>query len=160
MIRAILACDSQGGIAKQGGMPWPHNKKDLQHFANLTRGNTVVMGRATWDAPDMPCPLKGRKNVVATRNSAVQAPGAVLIHHDIPNEIKALAESETVFIIGGANLFTQLIDIIDILYLSRITGSYDCDTFLPMDLISNKFEMIDQIKIDNQLCFELYLKGK
>ena len=156
MIKAILACDAQGGIAKNGVMPWPHNKKDLQHFSKLTRGATIVMGRVTWDAVDMPTPLPGRKNVVITNDSAYTAPGATVISTNHLDEVDALADEDTVFIIGGARIFSLFIDKIDILHLTRIIGQYDCDTFLPMDIITEKFELIDQIDVDQSTRFELY----
>lgn len=155
MIKAILACDGQGGIAKNGIMPWPKNKQDLRHFKQLTSGSTVVMGRRTWEAKDMPTPLPNRKNVVVTSNKTYEAEGAT-ISHDIIPDLTKLAQTSTVFVIGGASLFMQLIGEIHILHLTRITGHYDCDTFLDMEQIQDHFVKIDSVEIDKMTRFETY----
>lgn len=157
MIRAILACDGKGGIAKNGIMPWPRNKVDLAHFKKLTKNCTVVMGKATWEAPDMPTPLPFRDNVVVTSDVSYVAEGAV-VSSNITTDLTSLAEHNTVFVIGGAKLFSTLIDEINVLHLTRITGNYDCDTFIPMDDIAKHFELIDCVTIDLMTTFETYIK--
>lgn len=157
MIRAILACDNQGGIARNGVMPWPKNSQDLSHFQTLTKPHTVVMGRQTWEAPDMPSPLSGRTNIVVTRNSNYVAPGAIVVSNNIIDNIKSLAANDIVYIIGGSNLFHQLIDVISVLHLTRITGNWKCDTHLDLGLINSQFEQIDSITIDPNTTFETYI---
>lgn len=159
MIKAILACDGQGGIARNGIMPWPKNQADLRHFRQLTSGSTVVMGRGTWEAKDMPTPLPNRFNVVVTSDPNYKAEGAV-VSNDIKTDLTKLAESNTVFVIGGAKLFEHLIDEISIFHLSRITGHYECDTFLPLDLIAEKFQLIDSVEVDKMTRFETYFARK
>lgn len=159
MIKAIMACDSQGGVGNNGNLPWPHNKKDLMHFKKLTAGHTVVMGSGTWNS-GMPKPLPNRRNMVATRNPNFEAPGAELLLGDISQGLTTLAQSSTVYIIGGAILLHELIDEIAILHLTRITGKYDCDTFLDLELIQSKFELIDRVEVDNMTTFETYFARK
>ena len=43
MIKAILACDEEGGVSKKGTIPWPKNSKDLGWFKKNTTNNVVVM---------------------------------------------------------------------------------------------------------------------
>ena len=65
MIRAILACDQDWGIGKDGDLPWPHNPDDLKWFKEQTTGSVVAMGKRTWDS--LPTkPLPNRNNVVVT----------------------------------------------------------------------------------------------
>jgi dihydrofolate reductase len=71
--------------------------------------------------------------------------------------LTSLAKSNTVFVIGGATLFEQLMPDINILYLTRIAGNYDCDTFLPMEKILSQFELINSIEIDRATRFETYI---
>ena len=64
MINAIMAVDDEGGISKNGSMPWPKNIEDLKRFKESTINNVVIMGRLTWVDPNMPTPLKNRINVL------------------------------------------------------------------------------------------------
>lgn len=159
MIKAILACDALGGIGKSGDMPWPTNKKDLAHFKKITNGHTVVMGSATWNS-GMPKPLPNRRNVVVTRNPNFEAPGAEILTGDIKQGLTKLAESNTVFVIGGAILFRELIDEISIFHLTRIAGNFYCDTFLPMEEIESKFELIESVEVSTSTKFETYFSRK
>lgn len=158
MIQAILACDGQGGIARNGVMPWPRNREDLYRFREITSGATVVMGRATWEAADMPSPLPGRTNIVVTRDPGYTAADATIITDNLEQHLTKLSEDSKVFIIGGAGLFTRLIDSIDVLHLTRIAGDYNCDTFLPMDLIAERFEKADATRADALTTFETYVR--
>lgn len=156
MIKAILACDSKGGIAQNGVMPWPKNKADLAHFSQLTKGHTVIMGRKTWEATDMPSPLPGRQNIVVTRNAGYTAPGACVVTSDIVDYINNTAQHSTVFIIGGASLFKQLIPHITILYLTRIAGDWNCDTRISLNDIEENFQLVEQIKLNQATTFECH----
>mgnify|MGYP003656530971 CR=1 FL=1 len=66
MIKAILACDDNGGVSRNGVMPWPKNTRDLKWFQRITTGQLVIMGRNTWDDTQMPSPLPNRINAVVT----------------------------------------------------------------------------------------------
>ena len=58
MIKAILACDDEWGIGKNGDLPWPHNPADLRWFKNNTLNSVIVMGKSTWDSlPRKPLPI-------------------------------------------------------------------------------------------------------
>jgi dihydrofolate reductase len=156
MIRAILACDSQGGIGRLNDLPWPHNKKDLAHFKKLTTGATVVMGRTTWEST-MPTPLPNRRNIVVTRNQQYDAPGAEIMTGDIRSGLTKLAESNTVFVIGGADLLNGLFDDISVFHLTRIAGNYDCDTFLPLRKLRSQFIKLDSVQIDTSTTIETHI---
>ncbi len=63
-------------IGESGVLPW-QVPEDLAHFAALTRGCPVVMGRHTWESlPERNRPLPGRENIVLTRQAGWSAPGA------------------------------------------------------------------------------------
>jgi dihydrofolate reductase len=156
MIKAILACDSQGGVGKDNNLPWPPNAKDLKHFKQITSGHTVVMGSKTWMS-SMPTPLPNRKNVVVTRNPNFEAKGATLLTNNISQGLTTLAQSSIVFVIGGANLFAEVINDISFLHLTRIAGNYDCDTFIDLDVLYKTFVKIDSVEIDNMTKIETYV---
>ena len=108
-------------IGAAGGMPW-HVPEDLAHFKELTLGNTVVMGRKTWDSLDPRFrPLPGRRNLVLTRNPDWSAEGAEVIR-DIPDDG---------WIIGGAELFAATIDHASRLEVTELDLDVEGDTWAP-----------------------------
>lgn len=160
MIRAIIACDDVGGIGKDGSMPWPRNRRDLAHFKKLTTNSVVVMGRGTWEAKDMPTPLPNRENVLVTRESSLTVQGVQCIYNDVESQVRALASKKPVFIIGGANLFHQLVDIVDVFHLTRISGNWHCDVKIDLDVVDKKFILLDSVNVDDATCFETYLSRR
>ena len=146
MIKAILACDDEWGIGKNGTLPWPHNPADQQWFKECTLNSTVVMGRATWDDPGMPKPLPMRHNVIVS--STMIHSNWTFIEVVRPDIYKSRCvtmdaiDDNDVWITGGARLVADSLNIIDEIWLSRIKGTYDCDTFLPQDLIETTFSLI------------------
>ena len=154
MIRAILACDDAWGIGKDGTLPWPDNKADMRWFVQTTKGGVVVMGRTTFDDPHMPKPLPNRTNVVVTSKEAPTADIVV----DIKSVKDLLPTMENVWVIGGAKLVKALIPVIDEFWLSRITGSYNCDTHLPKDDIMENYELVNTDTSIDTLSIEKWSK--
>lgn len=157
MIKAILACDQDWGIGKNNNLPWPYNANDLQWFKQQTMGGVVAMGKNTWDSlPQKPLP--GRNNVVITSSEKDKnGPYHFLTFDQAESHLKSMAVLTDVWIIGGAQLLVSLIDIVGEIHLSRIEGKYDCDVFLPEDLIIDKFELLEvQDKPDKRLYIEIW----
>lgn len=158
MIRAILACDDNWGIGKDGDLPWPNNPADLQWFKESTTGGVVAMGKATWDSlPKKPLP--NRNNIVVTSSTDDYDGGGYhyMRFEAARKELVNMNHLQNVWIIGGAKLVEGLIDIIDEVWLSRIDGAYDCDTFLNKDTIVQNFT-IGNMQVDEQLTIEHWIK--
>ncbi|MEI7518518.1 MAG: dihydrofolate reductase [Mycobacteriaceae bacterium] len=95
----IWAQSTSGVIGRDGAIPW-HLPEDLARFKTLTMGHTVVMGRRTWDSlPARFRPLPGRRNVVLTRNSGFEAPGA-----EVFGSIDDAIDDQT-WVIGGSEIY-------------------------------------------------------
>ena len=148
MINAILACDENWGIGKDGGLPWPHNSADLKWFKECTIGDVVVMGKSTWDSLPFK-PLKERQNLVVT--SSVLEPTInsyeFVEFSKIKQKLNKISETKKVWIIGGARLIEGLMDLISEFHLSQISGVYNCDTFLPKKFINERYMLS---KYDNR----------
>jgi len=138
-VKAILACDSDWGIGKDGGLPWPHNPADLKWFKQSTLNHTVVMGKATWDSLPVK-PLPNRVNVVVS-SSDILAKVDVLSISDLRRRLSSMDSDQDVWIIGGARLIESMMDYIDEFHLSQINGTYNCDTFLPSTLIQENYSL-------------------
>jgi dihydrofolate reductase len=100
-VRLIWAQARGRVIGASGTLPW-HLPEDLAMFRNLTRGSTVVMGRATWDSlPDNVRPLPGRRSIVLTRQPDWAADGAETAHsvQDVLDRV------QDCWVIGGAAVY-------------------------------------------------------
>ena len=125
-MKLIVHTDRNGGIGKDGKLLL-HIPEDMQRFKSLTMGKTVVMGRKTLESLPGGKPLPGRRNVVLTRNKSYHADG-VTVCGSI-DEIKAL--DGEIFIIGGGEIYSQLIDECDTAYIKRSDFDGNADTFMP-----------------------------
>lgn len=160
-IKAILACDEKGGIAKDGTLPWPNNPRDLKWFKDNTTGHVIVMGSSTWDDPHMPCPMPNRVNVVATNQDPEKFNCDGILKNDLNAAVKHL-DTEMypgmdTWVIGGSKIIEQTLGAIEMFYISRIPGEYDCDTFLPLKKIETLFERI-WVKENPEVTFEIWKK--
>jgi dihydrofolate reductase len=120
----IAALDHRRAIGKDGKLPW-HIPEDLKRFKRLTTGHAVLMGRRTWESLGRPLP--GRRNVVL---SSSPVPG-IESYASIEESLRALASAERVFVIGGGNVYAQLIDRADELYLTLVDRNVEADAFFP-----------------------------
>ena len=127
-IHAIVAVASDWAIGRQGDLLC-HLPADMKHFKEVTMGNSIVMGRKTFESfPRRPLP--GRQNIVITRNAEWQYPGVTVVH-GLEDAIAA-AETDTVFIIGGAQVYEQALPLVDVLHLTQIHARWaSADVYFP-----------------------------
>jgi dihydrofolate reductase len=129
----LIWAESTGGIIGSGGaMPW-HLPEDLAHFKRITMGSPVIMGRKSWDAlPARFRPLPGRRNIVVTRQPDWSAEGAEVAHTvSGAIELAKASGAEMVWVIGGAEIFSAVIDSADLLEVTEISRRFDGDTTAP-----------------------------
>ena len=138
-VKAILACDADWGIGKDGGLPWPHNPADLKWFKESTLNHTVVMGKATWDSLPVK-PLPNRVNVVVSSQDILAKVDVTSIKQ-LRRRLSSMDPDQDVWIIGGARLIEGMMDYIDEFHLSQISGTYNCDTFLPSTVIQELYTL-------------------
>ena len=146
MINAILACDVNGGIGKNGMLPWEKSPSDLKRFQKTTKNQIVIMGRHTWESLDMPCPLPNRMNVVVSSKPLIVQPD-IWINTNESSILKSIVNigldavelKKSVWIIGGAALFDTCFPLINKILLTKFNNSYDCDTFIDLAKINQEF---------------------
>ena len=160
MIKAIMAADDNGGVSKEGSMPWPKNSSDLVWFKKKTLNNVVIMGRLTWIDPFMPTPLKNRVNVLATNQSKKDFIGVdEFISGDLISKVKDLSQKYTgqdVYIIGGPKILDQLFELIEEFYLTRIYGNFQCDKSIDFEKIKKSMIIKEKIENDETCHFEIW----
>ena len=133
MISAIVAVDENWGIGYNGNL-LEHIPDDLKYFKELTTGNIVVMGRKTWDSL-LKKPLPNRLNIVLSRYYSTPACEHTLcmtldsLKYVINNDDRF---SEDIFVIGGGQIYKELLPLCDRVYVTKIFKNHDnVDTYFP-----------------------------
>jgi len=129
MISIIVAIAQNGAIGYKGDLIY-HLSADLRRFKELTTGNTVIMGRKTFESLPKGA-LPNRRNIVLTRQPDATFPGTE-VYKSLDEALSHCSCDEKVYIIGGAQVYTQALGLVDEL---EVTLVYDtpaqADTFFP-----------------------------
>jgi dihydrofolate reductase len=131
MIRLIAAVDQKMGIAKQGRQPWSL-PADEQYFREQTmrHGGVLLMGRKTHEVISRALPR--RISYVLSRDpQATDTAPAIDSVHFIPDPQLAVQKHPDLWVIGGADVYRQLLPQADELYLTIIAADFGCDQFFP-----------------------------
>ena len=129
MITLIVAMDLEGGIGKNGGLPW-HLSTDLRRFKQITMGSAIVMGRKTYQSIGKPLP--GRKNIVITGNPDFDEPGVMLARNLVEGLKSAQMDGgQQIFVIGGAQIFEQTLPLAQKIHLTVVHTRAGCQVFFP-----------------------------
>lgn len=124
---AIVAMTSDHIIGRNGTLPW-HLPEDLAFFRKTTSGHTILMGRKTFDSIGKPLPK--RRNLILTRNPDFSAKGTETLHH--PHQLDHLtATNETVYLIGGAEIYSLFLPALDEILVTHVRQDYPGDTRFP-----------------------------
>ena len=130
MLSIIVAIAENNVIGKDNKLLW-HVPEDLKRFKSITSGNIIIMGRKTFES--LPGVLPSRKHIIITRdeNYSVDNPNVEVIHNlsQVINTYKN--PSKHAFIIGGGDIYKQVIHIVDKIFLTKIYESFEGDTTFP-----------------------------
>lgn len=126
IISLIVAMDENRGIGKAGKLPW-HLSSDLKRFRELTMYHHVIVGRKTYGSIGKP--LLGRQMIVVTRNKDFKPEGCFVAGSvdDAVELARSRGESEA-FVIGGAEIYAQALELADRIYLTQVHAEVDADT--------------------------------
>ena len=116
-IAIIVAVANNGVIGADNKIPW-YCPADLQYFKRTTMGAPILMGRKTWQSLSIQ-PLPGRKNIVVSRDPEFSDHRCDVVK-TIDEGLSLVSEYEKVFIMGGANIYEQVLDRADELYLTKV----------------------------------------
>ena len=148
----VVATDEKRGIGKDNKIPW-HIKEDLLNLKKLTQSQVVIVGANTYISMQDYYDVSGREMpgkvyIVVTddRGFNPSCSNAICVY-SIDEAIKKAKSygTDEVFIIGGSQIFKQMIKLANKLYLTIVKGDFDCDTFFPgysdfKNVISSKRE--------------------
>lgn len=125
-ISLVVAMDESRLIGVDGGLPWKLSN-DLKHFKRLTVGKIVLMGRKTWDSLGRPLP--DRENWVLTRDASFKSQGACVF--GTLDDTLAAAGDRELMVIGGAELYREVLPIANRIHLTRVHAKLTGDTWFP-----------------------------
>ena len=140
-------------IGNAGSIPW-QIPEESKLFRDLTVGNTVVMGRKTWESlPEKYRPLPNRRNIVVS--SQLRSLDGAEVYSSLDDALQTTDEdSREIFIIGGRRLYEEALPRVDRLHISWIDREYDGDTKFPrFDLRNWKVETLQKFKEFLYVCY-------
>lgn len=128
LLSLIAAMDRNRLIGGNNQLLWKL-PADMAHFRQLTLGKPVIMGRSTFASIGRA--LKGRQNIVLTRDPAFQAEGCTVVH-SIDEALAAAQPAAEVMVMGGANIYAQFMPQADRLYITLVEGrAFEGDAWFP-----------------------------
>ena len=132
-MNAIVSVTYDWGIGSEGKL-LVRNKADMHRFVELTMGGTVLMGRKTFESFPGGA-LKGRRNVVLTRDGGFRAAGVEVVH-DVDEALRAASEGagdkgEKAWLIGGESVYRELLPACELAYVTKNDVVLPADAFFP-----------------------------
>ncbi len=133
----IAALSRNRVIGNDGKLPW-HISEDLKRFKRLTTNHVVLMGRKTFESLGKPLP--NRRNVVLTSRTIPD----VETYPALAQALQALEKEEKVFVIGGGEIFAQLLEHADELHLTLVDREVEGDTYFPPyeHLLGTRYKLV------------------
>ncbi|MBI2966607.1 MAG: dihydrofolate reductase [Bacteroidetes bacterium] len=145
-VSLIAAVSENLVIGRDNGLPW-RLPADMEYFRKTTIGHHVIMGRKNYETIPLKFrPLKGRTNIIVTKNRDFTADGCRVVNSvEDGIELARVAGESEVFIIGGGEIYRYVLDknLIDRMYITRIKETFEGDTFFPV-IDVNKWKEISR----------------
>ena len=149
--RAIAAMAENRVIGNHNTIPW-HLPEDFKWFKKTTMGQTLLMGRKTFDSIGRPLP--GRQTIILSRNQ-LSIPDTQTVN--TIESIESVATSDTIWIAGGAEIYQLMLPKCSDLYLTRVHQRPVGDTFFPE--FENHFELATLIESNAEFSIEHWKKS-
>jgi len=127
LLSIVVAAAANDVIGDRNALPW-RLPDDLKRFKAITMGKPVLMGRKTFESIGKP--LVGRTNIVVTRDTHLRLDGCVTVG-SIDDALLAAGTAPELMVIGGAELYRQILPRIDLIYLTRVHAQMEGDTRFP-----------------------------
>lgn len=177
-VNCVAAMASNRGIGKDGKLPWPTLRTDLDFLARITttvkdkgKWNAVLLGRKTWESVDSSerRPLPGRLNIVISRTLQVPPSGAHHVCDSVWSAVKMLSADpftstvEGIFVLGGTEVYREAIQssYCHRIYLTEIYKEFHADAFFPTfdkntyTLISNPSDVPEGVIEENETQYRI-----
>ena len=146
-MKMIASADNNWAIGYKGQL-LAHVSGDMKFFKSKTVGNVVILGRKTLETFPGKRPLKDRENIIITSNRDFTAEGAAVVHseEELMEYVKGY-NTDSLYVIGGASVYAQLIKYCDTAYITRFYDSFEADTFIENLDISEGWKLTEESDI-------------
>lgn len=147
-MKMIVAADLNWGIGIKGDLLTPL-PEDMKLFREKTKDSVVIMGRKTLESFPGHKPLKNRVNIVITTSKELNTEGIVKVSsvEEAVKEAEKYKDKE-VFVIGGGTVYTQMLDLCDTAYITKINKVFEeADTFIPNLDKMPQWEIVEKSEI-------------
>ncbi len=131
-VNIVVAASENQVIGRDNKLLW-HLPIDLAYFKNITWGMPVIMGRKTYES--MGKPLKGRTNIVISRQARPPAlPEEVGFAGSFDAALRIAADTDALeaYVIGGGEIYRQVLPLAHTIFLTRVLACFDGDSFFPV----------------------------
>jgi len=129
-MKLIVAVTSNWGIGKDNKLLFSI-PEDMKFFRTVTKGAAVIMGRKTLESFPGGNPLKGRVNIVLTKNTSLEKEGVIYVS-DVPSAIKEAEQSgRDIFVIGGQSIYRLFLPYCKEAYITKMDTLLPADSYFP-----------------------------
>ncbi len=133
LVSIIVAVSANNVIGANDGMPWSL-PSDLKRFRSLTMGKPIIMGRKTHESIGRP--LDGRVNIVVTRQKTYSRADIIVCASfeaamEQGHQAAKRGGVDEICVIGGGEIYRAALDEVDRIYMTRVHGEIEGDTFFP-----------------------------
>ena len=146
MIILIAAVAENNALGKNNDLLW-HLPNDFKRFKEITSGHTIIMGRKTFES--FAKPLPNRTHIIITRQKDYKREGCIVVQN-LESALAICPKNDDVFVIGGGEIYSQAIHLVDQLDITKVHYSFDADVYFPeidlriWELISDVFNPKDE----------------
>ena len=157
MLKAILATGPNGELGFENSLPW-NCPEDLQYFKKTTLNKPVIMGYNTFKSLPFKDGLPKRANYVLTTKKLENTENVQFItNKDLIRLIATEFSNKDVFIIGGKQIYDQLIPFVNEIHRTIIIGEHKADVYIDLNFL-DKFNLENTIRLSDEAIVEIYLR--
>ncbi|MBO6113739.1 MAG: dihydrofolate reductase [Lachnospiraceae bacterium] len=152
----IVAVDNNWAIGNKGNL-LVSIPEDMKFFRKVTMDNVVVLGRKTLAGFPNGLPLKGRDNIIFSRNLGYKVDEADVVHskEELFEKLKEYKDRD-IYVIGGGSIYEMLLPYCKYAYVTKIDYAYEADTYFPnLDKLEN-WELIEESDENTYFSIEYY----
>lgn len=149
MVGLIVAYSKNRVIGNKGQIPW-RIKGEQKRFRELTTGNVVIMGRRSYE--EIGRPLPNRYTIVVSNTQKFEAENCTTVG-SLAEAIRIADKSKNIYISGGAGLYKEAIDIVDVMYITEIDAVIEGDTYFP-EFDAEQFDREVECHVDGEIPYD------